>query len=121
MPDPYGRPRREADESGVLTAAAAPIGRAKTRSARLATELAEATLIAAEDTRRVRWLAASLNVELKARVVSTTTRSRPGVRRACSRTSRRARTSCSSPTRAPRPSATRATGWWLPRPRPACG
>jgi 16S rRNA (cytidine1402-2'-O)-methyltransferase len=65
-----GRARREADESGVLTLAAAPIGRAEDASARLATELAEATLIAAEDTRRVRWLAASLNVELKARVVS---------------------------------------------------
>jgi 16S rRNA (cytidine1402-2'-O)-methyltransferase len=65
-----GRVRREADESGVLTLAAAPIGRAEDASARLATELAEATLIAAEDTRRVRWLAASLNVELKARVVS---------------------------------------------------
>jgi len=65
-----GQPRREADESGVLTLAAAPIGRAEDASVRLATELAEATLIAAEDTRRVRWLAASLNVELKARVVS---------------------------------------------------
>jgi 16S rRNA (cytidine1402-2'-O)-methyltransferase len=65
-----GRPRREPDESGVLTLAAAPIGRAEDASVRLATELAEATLIAAEDTRRVRWLAASLNVELKARVVS---------------------------------------------------
>src|ERR1700677_4934147 len=65
-----GHPRREADESGVLTLAAAPIGRPEDASVRLATELAEATLIAAEDTRRVRWLAASLNVELKARVVS---------------------------------------------------
>ena len=65
-----GHPRREAGESGVLTLAAAPIGRAEDASARLVTELAEATLIAAEDTRRVRWLAASLNVELKARVVS---------------------------------------------------
>jgi 16S rRNA (cytidine1402-2'-O)-methyltransferase len=65
-----GHPLREAGESGVLTLAAAPIGRAEDASARLVTELAEATLIAAEDTRRVRWLAASLNVELKARVVS---------------------------------------------------
>src|ERR1700685_407212 len=71
MPGPQtGHPRREAGETGVLTLAAAPIGRAKDASVRLATELAEATLIAAEDTRRVRWLAASLNVELKARVVS---------------------------------------------------
>jgi len=62
--------RREAGEAGVLTLAAAPIGRAEDASARLVSELAEATLIAAEDTRRVRWLASSLNVELKARVVS---------------------------------------------------
>src|SRR5262249_61800559 len=33
-------------------------------------ELARASLIAAEDTRRVRWLASSLNIELTARVVS---------------------------------------------------
>ena len=61
---------READEGGVLTLAAVPIGRAEDASSRLAAELAQATLIAAEDTRRVRWLASSLNVELKARVVS---------------------------------------------------
>jgi 16S rRNA (cytidine1402-2'-O)-methyltransferase len=58
------------DESGVLTLAAVPIGRAEDASARLTAELARATLIAAEDTRRVRWLASSLNIELKARVVS---------------------------------------------------
>jgi 16S rRNA (cytidine1402-2'-O)-methyltransferase len=56
--------------AGVLTLAAVPIGRAQDASPRLAAELAEATLVAAEDTRRVRWLAASLNIELKARVVS---------------------------------------------------
>ncbi len=61
---------REPDEAGLLTLAAAPIGRAEDASARLVTALAEATLIAAEDTRRVRWLASHLNVELKARVVS---------------------------------------------------
>ncbi len=55
---------------GVLTLAAVPIGRAEDASWRLAAELAQATLIAAEDTRRVRWLASSLKVELKARVVS---------------------------------------------------
>jgi 16S rRNA (cytidine1402-2'-O)-methyltransferase len=60
----------EADEGGVLTLAAVPIGRAEDASSRLAAELAQATLIAAEDTRRVRWLASSLNVELKARIVS---------------------------------------------------
>src|SRR5689334_2054888 len=57
-------------DGGVLTLAAVPIGRAEDASARLAAELARATLIAAEDTRRVRWLASSLNIELKARVVS---------------------------------------------------
>ena len=54
----------------MLILAAVPIGRAEDASARLAAELARATLIAAEDTRRVRWLASSLNIELKARVVS---------------------------------------------------
>jgi 16S rRNA (cytidine1402-2'-O)-methyltransferase len=54
----------------VLILAAVPIGRAEDASARLVAELARATLIAAEDTRRVRWLASSLNIELKARVVS---------------------------------------------------
>src|SRR5271165_1964986 len=44
---------------GVLTLAAVPIGRAEDASWRLAAELAQATLIAAEDTRRVRWLASS--------------------------------------------------------------
>jgi 16S rRNA (cytidine1402-2'-O)-methyltransferase len=61
---------RETEHPGVLTVAAAPIGRADDASPRLAAELARATVIAAEDTRRVRWLAAGLNVELKARVVS---------------------------------------------------
>ena len=61
----------EAHEGGgVLTLAAVPIGRAEDASWRLAAELAHATLIAAEDTRRVRWLASSLNIELTARVVS---------------------------------------------------
>lgn len=55
---------------GVLILAAVPIGRAEDASARLVAELARASVIAAEDTRRVRWLAASLNIELKARVIS---------------------------------------------------
>ena len=58
------------EEAGVLTLAAVPIGRAEDASPRLSAALASATIIAAEDSRRVRWLAASLNVELKARVVS---------------------------------------------------
>ena len=48
------------EDGGVLTLAAVPIGRAEDASARLAAELARASLIAAEDTRRVRWLASSL-------------------------------------------------------------
>src|SRR5580704_12793735 len=63
-------PGEEHEGGGVLTLAAVPIVRAEDASWRLAAELAEATLIAAEDTRRVRWLASSLSVELKARVVS---------------------------------------------------
>src|SRR5690349_17879350 len=59
-----------AENGGVLTLAAVPIGRADDASARLVAELGGARLIAAEDTRRVRWLASSLNIELKARVVS---------------------------------------------------
>jgi 16S rRNA (cytidine1402-2'-O)-methyltransferase len=54
----------------VLTLAAVPIGRAEDASPRLAAELAGATVIAAEDTRRVRWLASSLNITLTARIVS---------------------------------------------------
>ena len=59
--------RREEERAGVLTLAAVPIGRAEDASPRLAAELARATVIAAEDTRRVRWLAASLDVQLRAR------------------------------------------------------
>jgi 16S rRNA (cytidine1402-2'-O)-methyltransferase len=58
------------EQAGVLTLAAVPIGRAEDASPRLAAELGRATVIAAEDTRRVRWLAASLDVELRARIVS---------------------------------------------------
>jgi 16S rRNA (cytidine1402-2'-O)-methyltransferase len=63
-------PERDEKETGVLTLAAVPIGRAKDASPRLAAELARTPIIAAEDTRRVRWLAASLNITLTARIVS---------------------------------------------------
>ncbi|HNI71529.1 MAG TPA: SAM-dependent methyltransferase, partial [Marmoricola sp.] len=56
--------------SGVLVLAATPIGRVQDAPPRLATELAAADLIAAEDTRRFRRLAAELGVEVTARVVS---------------------------------------------------
>jgi 16S rRNA (cytidine1402-2'-O)-methyltransferase len=54
----------------TLVVAATPIGRPEDASARLATELAGADLIAAEDTRRLRRLAAELGVEVSGRVVS---------------------------------------------------
>ena len=56
--------------SGILTLAAAPIGRAEDAPPRLAAELATADVIAAEDTRRLRQLAATLNVTIAGRVIS---------------------------------------------------
>jgi 16S rRNA (cytidine1402-2'-O)-methyltransferase len=56
--------------AGVLTLAAVPIGRVEDAPARLASELESADVIAAEDTRRTRRLAAALDVRLTARVVS---------------------------------------------------
>lgn len=58
------------NETGTLTLAAAPIGRADDASARLRAALAEAEIIAAEDTRRLRRLAADLDVRPGARIVS---------------------------------------------------
>ena len=56
--------------SGVLTVAAVPIGRPEDASPRLGAELESADVIAAEDTRRLRRLAATLNVRITGRVVS---------------------------------------------------
>jgi 16S rRNA (cytidine1402-2'-O)-methyltransferase len=61
--DPAGR-------EGTLTVAAAPIGQPGDASGRLAAALQSAGLIAAEDTRRVRRLAAALGIRLTGRVVS---------------------------------------------------
>ena len=58
------------DGGGVLTLAGVPIGRVEDAPPRLAAELAAADVIAAEDTRRVRQLAAALNVAITGRVVS---------------------------------------------------
>jgi len=58
------------DGAGVLTLAAVPIGRAEDAPARLLSELEAADIIAAEDTRRLRRLAATLDVRLTGRVVS---------------------------------------------------
>src|SRR5260370_35997223 len=63
-------PGEAGEGGGVPPLAAVPIGRAEDAAARLAAELTRATLSAAEDPRRVRWLASSLNIELRARVVS---------------------------------------------------
>jgi 16S rRNA (cytidine1402-2'-O)-methyltransferase len=58
------------DGYGTLTVAAVPIGRPGDASPLLAQALAEATLVAAEDTRRLRRLAATLGVEVTGRVTS---------------------------------------------------
>jgi 16S rRNA (cytidine1402-2'-O)-methyltransferase len=59
-----------ASRHGTLIIAAAPIGQPADASARLAAALEAASLIAAEDTRRVRRLADALGVRLTGRVVS---------------------------------------------------
>ena len=58
------------DTAGTLTVAAVPIGCPDDASPRLAAALSGARIIAAEDTRRLRRLAASLGVSLTATVVS---------------------------------------------------
>lgn len=54
----------------VLFVTATPIGNLSDASARLKTVLAEAELIAAEDTRKLRQLASGLGVKIKAKVIS---------------------------------------------------
>jgi len=54
----------------VLTLAAVPIGQDEDASPRLRAVLGDAAIIAAEDTRRVRNLAARLGVDLRGKVVS---------------------------------------------------
>jgi 16S rRNA (cytidine1402-2'-O)-methyltransferase len=58
------------EHAGVLVLAATPIGQAADAPPRLATELASADVIAAEDTRRLARLARDLGVEVKGRVTS---------------------------------------------------
>ncbi|HEY5018777.1 MAG TPA: 16S rRNA (cytidine(1402)-2'-O)-methyltransferase [Streptosporangiaceae bacterium] len=58
------------DRPGVLTVAATPIGQPGDASARLVAALSAAPVIAAEDTRRVRRLAAALGIALTGRIVS---------------------------------------------------
>ena len=59
-----------AEGFGTLTVAAVPIGRPGDASPLLAQALAEAPLVAAEDTRRLKRLASTLGVEVTGRVVS---------------------------------------------------
>ncbi len=58
------------EDAGTLVLAAVPIGQAEDASPRLKAELATAAVIAAEDTRKVRGLAARLGVEISGRIVS---------------------------------------------------
>jgi len=58
------------ESGGILVLAATPIGNAADAPARLATELATADIVAAEDTRRLRRLVADLGVEPTGRVLS---------------------------------------------------
>jgi 16S rRNA (cytidine1402-2'-O)-methyltransferase len=67
---PNGPHSEPAEGPGVLTVAATPIGQPGDASARLIAALAAAPIIAAEDTRRVRRLAAALDISLAGRVVS---------------------------------------------------
>lgn len=60
----------ETGSAGTLILAAAPIGTPQDASGRLSAALASAPVIAAEDTRRLRRLAAALGVTIGARVVS---------------------------------------------------
>lgn len=59
-----------AEIPGTLVLAATPIGRVEDAPARLATELAEADVVAAEDTRRLKRLTTELGVVVQGRVVS---------------------------------------------------
>ncbi|WP_026414365.1 16S rRNA (cytidine(1402)-2'-O)-methyltransferase [Actinomadura oligospora] len=56
--------------TGTLLLAAAPIGRPEDASRRLLTALADVPVVAAEDTRRLRRLAADLGVEITGRVLA---------------------------------------------------
>ena len=64
------RSTKDGEPPGVLTVAATPIGQPGDASARLVAALSAAPVIAAEDTRRVRRLAAALGISLSGRIVS---------------------------------------------------
>jgi 16S rRNA (cytidine1402-2'-O)-methyltransferase len=60
----------ESGAGGTLTLAAVPIGRPEDASPRLAAALGQASVVAAEDTRRLRRLASALGVRPSGRVIS---------------------------------------------------
>ena len=64
------RPSALRRDLGTLTVAAAPIGQPADASSRFVDALATAPIVAAEDTRRLRRLAAALGVRLTGRVLS---------------------------------------------------
>jgi 16S rRNA (cytidine1402-2'-O)-methyltransferase len=68
--EPSSRTAGHGGTPATLTLAAVPIGRPQDASPRLAAALGAATIVAAEDTRRVRRLAAALGVRLTGSVVS---------------------------------------------------
>jgi 16S rRNA (cytidine1402-2'-O)-methyltransferase len=70
VPSPEASQPDTSQPGGTLTIAAVPIGQPGDASSRLASALETAQVIAAEDTRRLRRLAAALGVRLTGRVVS---------------------------------------------------
>ncbi|HXD25388.1 MAG TPA: SAM-dependent methyltransferase, partial [Propionibacteriaceae bacterium] len=60
----------QVSSAGVVVLAATPIGEVADASPRLVTELANADVIAAEDTRRLRRLLDRLDIDTKARILS---------------------------------------------------
>jgi len=65
-----GEPSEPGGDAGILTIAATPIGQPGDASARLIAALRTAPVIAAEDTRRLRRLAAALGIAVAGRLVS---------------------------------------------------
>ncbi|QLQ09772.1 MAG: 16S rRNA (cytidine(1402)-2'-O)-methyltransferase [Nocardioidaceae bacterium] len=63
-------PSLNRNATGVLVLGGTPIGRVEDTSPRLRAELASADVVAAEDTRRLRRLAADLDVRIGGRIVS---------------------------------------------------
>lgn len=68
--DPGPDPERASDGGGRLVLAATPMGQVDDASPRLRAALQTADIVAAEDTRRARALAAALQVEIGGRLVS---------------------------------------------------